>query len=326
MKKKITLSIIIPVFNVEQYLSKCLDSIIKNSNTENIELILIDDGSTDFSSRICDDYSAKYNYIRTIHDKNMGVAHARNVGLSLAQGEWISWVDSDDLVSPNYVETLMKLIKLNLGDIYKFDYMVKKENIEIFDVPKFDRNKLKRETKEKVMHELPAPKFGNYLWCRLFKKNLFNDLRFPEGNNCEDAYLMIEILNKGKIFYYYDETLYYHIYHNNTVTTSNDDQKKIAQLNDWLESNIRLTTRLKELDYQDAYLYSRSQLLYIAFSISNELKKNNLSNIELYKKVNAILDNYKDYDSNEASKKLKSCLFIRQYFKPIYNIIVAILY
>lgn len=98
MKENIILSIIIPVYNVEKYLCNCLDSIISNNN--NIEVILVDDGSTDSSAKICDDYSIKYKFIRSIHSKNYGVAHARNVGLRLAKGEWISWVDSDDMVSP----------------------------------------------------------------------------------------------------------------------------------------------------------------------------------------------------------------------------------
>lgn len=325
MKENIILSIIIPVYNVEKYLCNCLDSIISNNNN-NIEVILVDDGSTDSSAKICDDYSIKYKFIRSIHSKNYGVAHARNVGLRLAKGEWISWVDSDDMVSPNYVKILKNLIKLNLGDVYKFNYKVEEENASAFKASDFDRNKLKKETKENVMYELPAPKFGNYLWCRLFKRKLFQNLRFPERNNCEDAYLMIDVLNRGKVFYYYDEILYCHIYHNNTVTTSNNGQKRVMQLNDWLNSNIRLTNKLNELNYQSAYLYSRSQLIYIAFSIINKMKQDNLSNIELCRKATYILDNYKDYDSDKTSKKLKLLLFVRKHFKFTYNTIIKILY
>lgn len=324
MKEKILLSIIIPVFNVEQYLKNCLDSIIKTSDNQNIELILIDDGSIDSSSKICDDYSSEYKFIKTIHTKNLGVAHARNMGLDLARGSWISWIDSDDIVSPDYVKILKKLIKLNLADVYKFNYAVGKNNVKLHNTSGFNKSKLEIETKDKIMAELPAPKFGNYLWCRLFRRSLFKDLRFPEGNNCEDAYLMVEILSRCKAFYYYDEILYYHIYHDNTVTTSSDSQIRIKQLNDWFKSNVRLTTRLKELNYQDAYEYSQSQLVYISFVIINKIKKDKLFNEKLYNQVSCVLDNYKKYDSKRMSSKLKILLFMRLHCQPMYNLIMMI--
>lgn len=324
MEEKIILSIIIPVFNVEQYLKKCLNSIIKTSDNKNIELILVDDGSTDSSSKICDDYSSKYKFIKTLHTENLGVAHARNIGLEVARGKWISWIDGDDIVSPDYVETLKKLIKLNLADVYKFNYGVGKDNIKLRNASRFNKSKLEVETKDKIMAELPAPKFGNYLWCRLFRRSIFKNLRFPEGNNCEDAYLMVEVLSRCKTFYYYDEILYYHIYHDNTITTSSNRQIRNKQLNDWFKSNVRLTTRLKELNYQNAYEYAQSQLVYISFVIMNRIRKDKLSNKKLYDEISGVLDNYKKYDSKRMSGKLKILLFMRLHCQPLYNIIMMI--
>lgn len=99
------ITIIIPVYNQIKYIKKCLNALIKQS-MDGIEIILVDDGSTDGSQKICDDYSKKYSFIKTIHQPNLGVAAARNIGIKNASGKWISWIDSDDLVSSNYVKFL----------------------------------------------------------------------------------------------------------------------------------------------------------------------------------------------------------------------------
>ena len=100
------ISIIIPVYNVEKYLRECLDSILAQSYKD-FEIILVDDGSTDSSGNICDEYSMKYENIKVLHKNNNGLSSARNAGLDIAQGEYILFIDSDDVVSPVMLETLM---------------------------------------------------------------------------------------------------------------------------------------------------------------------------------------------------------------------------
>lgn len=102
-------SVVIPVYNVEKYLKKCIDSVLGQSY-KNFEIILVDDESTDNSGKICDEYSSKYQFIKTIHKKNGGLGLARNTGMNVAQGEYITFVDSDDIVEKNMIESLMKPI------------------------------------------------------------------------------------------------------------------------------------------------------------------------------------------------------------------------
>lgn len=324
MKNEILLSIIIPVFNVKKHLKKCMASLIAN-DMNNVEIILVDDGSSDGSSDICDQFEEKYPFIITKHISNHGVAYARNVGLDLAKGKWIGWVDSDDIVAYNFINIIKKIITLNLADVYKFGYEVitDKSKLQI-NKNEFNAKRLSKEAKEKVMAELSASTYGNYLWCRIFKRSLFNGLRFPEGNNCEDAFLMVEILERANKFYFYNDKLYYHFYHQNTITTSNNKLNRALQLKDWLNSNIRLTRKLKEYGYPQAYKLSKAQLLYISYLIVNKVDFEGLPDVGMYKAANDILINYKKYMGVTTSVGLKTKLFIRSSFRPVFDFIMNI--
>ncbi|MDE7056398.1 MAG: glycosyltransferase family 2 protein, partial [Lactobacillus sp.] len=113
MKK---ISIIIPVYNRERHLEECVNSILLSIEND-VEIIIVDDGSTDGTSEICDKLKKKSKCVKVIHQPNKGVASARNTGLSAASGEWIAWVDSDDLVSASYIKTLKKCIASIDADI-----------------------------------------------------------------------------------------------------------------------------------------------------------------------------------------------------------------
>lgn len=122
--KMYTLTIIIPVYNSEKYLSKCVHSIVDVQNNENIEIILIDDGSTDQSPYLCDLFSQKYKNIHVVHQQNKGVAAARNRGIENAQGEYIAWIDSDDHVSSHWLPSIIKCLQLYKPDVLIYDYFL----------------------------------------------------------------------------------------------------------------------------------------------------------------------------------------------------------
>ena len=133
------ISVIVPVYNVENYLRECLDSIVAQTY-RNIEVILVDDGSKDSSGKICDEYADKDNRIKVIHKENGGVSAARNTGLDIAKGEWISYVDSDDYIESTMIETLICLAKKNdvelamcsFKDISECENVTQENDIRIF--------------------------------------------------------------------------------------------------------------------------------------------------------------------------------------------------
>ena len=117
------LSVIIPVYNVERYISRCIDSVISQHLNNEIELLLVDDGSKDLSGKICDEYASKYSWIRAFHIPNGGVGNARNYGLKQASGEYITFIDSDDFLDEGIYAEIYKLHKEYNADAYVFQFL-----------------------------------------------------------------------------------------------------------------------------------------------------------------------------------------------------------
>lgn len=183
-------SVIVPVYNVEQYLTECVDS-IRAQNYATLDVILVDDGSTDSSGRLCDDFAAQDSRIRVIHQSNGGVASARNHGLDQATGEWVLFVDADDRLRPNLVERCMDALKRTHADIAVFQYQSVDENggPHPYDGP------LNRYTKEETLSGDDAIErvingpIEYYPWCYIARRSLYEGtepIRFPEGRAIED--------------------------------------------------------------------------------------------------------------------------------------------
>lgn len=178
------ISIIVPVYNVEKYLRRCLDSIVDQTFTD-FELLLVDDGSTDQSGKICDEYNEKDARIKVFHKENGGVSTARNLGLDNAIGEYVSFVDSDDWVEPNYCQTLVD----NIGDadIMFFDEIWHYEDgcspiVSSGSFCSHERNEIEKKILQMISNEHNHNYFG-YTWNKIFKREIIdsNDIRFVDG-------------------------------------------------------------------------------------------------------------------------------------------------
>lgn len=193
------ISVIVPVYNVEAFISRCVESIL-NQTYRNIEIILVDDGSPDGCPKICDDYAKKDGRIRVIHKKNGGLSDARNVGINAANGAYICFVDSDDYIQPTMVEHLALAVE-NTGAklvIVNLKVVDEKEN-RIFSVeqsPIQDGLFSAQELLPKLYQEL-----GWYYvvaWNKLYHRSLFEQIRFPVGKIHEDEYVITQILWKAQ--------------------------------------------------------------------------------------------------------------------------------
>ena len=173
------ISIIIPVYNTQQYLPRCIDSILSQSFTD-FELLLIDDGSTDGSGKICDAYAEKDNRIRVFHKENGGVSSARNLGLNEAQGEWICFVDSDDELLPDGLQIMADGISNEVDMIMAGYYEFEGETL-LTDTSKFGKDGLiSRNDALLMMYPSESMPYMGYPWGRLYKRNLVleKDLSF----------------------------------------------------------------------------------------------------------------------------------------------------
>lgn len=188
-------SVIIPVHNVEKYLKRCIGSVL-NQSYKNLEIIIIDDGSKDKSSEICDDYKRKDKRVLVVHTENKGVSEARNKGIEISKGEYISFIDSGDWVDMVYIERLMALLLEHKADISICDFeKVYNEKI----VNKIYNEKIKTYTNKEVLEELFKRNAVKFVvsWGKIYKKYLFNNIRFPKGRYHEDEFVAYKLFDKG---------------------------------------------------------------------------------------------------------------------------------
>lgn len=199
-------SVIVPVYNVEEYLHRCIDSLI-NQSYLNLEIILVDDGSSDRSSSICDEYAAKDNRIRVVHKENGGQSSARNVAMDIMCGKYVVFVDSDDYISCNMIEKFIDSSLRHNVDVVVADYTI------IGNFPK----KTKEVNKDycatgidiaKAIIRDEYPK--NFAWGKLYKSYLFDDVRFPEGRIYEDTATIYKVVAKSSLVYCLSDSLYFY--------------------------------------------------------------------------------------------------------------------
>lgn len=220
------ISVIVPVYNVEKYLKECLNSILFQTHKD-LEIILIDDGSSDRSGKICDDFAIKDSRIKTFHTENKGQASARNFGLDIAKGDYISFVDSDDIIKKDYIEKLYELIvkfntKMSMINLQPFS-----EKLSKIDPSKTNNIKKVLNAKDLLM-AICTGDISFAPWRFLYSKEIFKDLRFPKGQIYEDIYIAFDIIHNAKNIAYTDEICYFYRIRQGSTVHSFDEKHLIA--------------------------------------------------------------------------------------------------
>lgn len=206
------ISVIMPVYNSGKYLSTAVNSIL-NQSFKDFELILIDDGSTDGSSELCDEYSQKDTRVKVIHKKNGGICNARNTALQIAKGDYIAFSDHDDEFTQHAFETIYKVAQRTNSDIVKFrkiEYILKGEKLVRCKTNKFESQSFNKAEIKKNLFYLKDINILNCVWDGLFKRELFKEIKFDEsyksgGEDIAIMYDLISVINKlsiiNKVFY-----------------------------------------------------------------------------------------------------------------------------
>lgn len=214
MNKGIKVTIIVPVYNVEDYLRECVNSILSQTY-KNIEVILIDDGSTDSSGNICEEY--KSSKVIVIHKENEGLSAARNCGLELATGDYISFVDSDDYLMPDMISELLKCAIINNVPIVCCDYEkdgdIRNSNMAEIDIPCMI---LKRTNA--IGHLFDQKGYKCYAWNKLYKADLFKKTRYPIGRYFEDIETSYKLFCQCERIAYIKRKLYFYRVRKESIT------------------------------------------------------------------------------------------------------------
>lgn len=211
------ISVIIPVYKVEPYLRRCIDSVINQTYT-NLEIILVDDGSPDNSPAICDDYAQKDNRVKVIHKENGGLSSARNAGINVAIGEFLSFIDSDDWIHPNYIETLISDLLTNNADISIVENIVTSTQPKNASISNTVQILTAYEALERLFKKQEIAFIVS--WGKLYKKELFKDIHFPIGRFHEDEFTTYQLFYTTKKIVWNNTPLYYYFKREDSITTA----------------------------------------------------------------------------------------------------------
>lgn len=237
------ISIIVPVYNVEKYLNRCVESLIKQTY-ENLEIILVNDGSKDGSGILCEQLMKRYSNIKVIHKPNGGLGSARNAGLDIAEGEYIGFLDSDDWVSSDMYEYLLNLAREYDSDVTQIDYRfiseyteIKKQNDTycircIVGRDAILETYLKDGMKEKKSYPVTS---------KLYKAGCFKTIRFPEGQLYEDVVTNFDILSHANKYVISNKPCYYYFINPQSITRSIFSNKDL----DYIKVGEQIVDRTK---------------------------------------------------------------------------------
>lgn len=272
----VEISIIIPVYNVKMYLERCLDSIIGQCKDKCVEIILIDDGSNDGSETLCDLYLKNYSeVIKVIHKVNGGLSSARNAGLDIADGRYVCFLDSDDMIADGFIDDMLSFIEKE-PDFIHFSFCFEnngnyklKGNKEVLEV-----------NKDKFLDDLLKIEFECQICIGCYRKMLFDEIRFPKGRNYEDMATLYKLVLKSANIYYVNYSYYiYNISNTNSITkitslkNMNDMYLSVNEMCD----GIKCYYEHKNIDLTYLEYFKRNEYIYIYIKL---LKVENASRLK----------------------------------------------
>ena len=293
----VDLSVIVPIYKVEKYLTRCLNSLLIQ-DLEHVEFILVDDGSPDCCGEICEHYANLDSRFKVFHKENGGLSSARNYGIDHSSGEYIMFVDSDDWVSSDFCRTAYSAALEHKSDLVMFDYQVVSSDNEI--KPHYhDRKEGKCSWQEGI--DLLLGQVGVYAWNKLYKRSLFEGIRYPEGRLFEDSPTTWKLICKAENVYYIENTLYFYYMRSDSIL----HQTSIKALQDRFEMKKQFFDGVTELGYSsDKITYVLSPIV-LGYAV--KVKRNSADSVS--EQVYNILNSYNRVPEN-LSWKQKIIMFI----------------
>lgn len=232
-------SIVVPIYNVQDYLVKCIDSIV-NQTYDKLEIILVDDGSPDRCGEICDEYALKDKRIQVIHKKNGGLSDARNYGMAVATGKYITFIDSDDYIHKQYIEVLLTIAKDKQADIVVGDFQLF-QNEEQYQDKNVGEEELSRALilSDKQLYDDKFIKQETtrltVAWGKLYERQLWDGIQYPVGKIHEDTFTTYKLMERAERVVYLKEPLYYWRENQNSITRGKFTTKHLLGLDAFQE-------------------------------------------------------------------------------------------
>lgn len=282
-------SVIVPVYNVEKYITICVESILRQTY-KNLEIILVDDGSTDNSGKICDSYSSKDCRIMVIHKENGGLSDARNVGIDHAKGDYLILVDSDDYINSKMIEIMLSNAIRFESDIVACEYKKVKDDNGAEEIKK--NVETLRYSNKQTLVKLYSGELSEISFiavCKLYKREMFGDIEFPVGRYYEDTFTTHKLINKAKDVVIVREGLYYYRVREGSIIQSSLNEKKIV---DGLDADAE---SMKTFLHVDSELMSLAykNFCHAQFKRYREIEGTDISKNEKKKLQQILVDRFK---------------------------------
>lgn len=314
-EKKPLISVIVPVYKTEQYLDKCLTSIV-NQTYENIEIILVDDGSPDSCPQICDDWKKKDNRIIVIHKVNGGLSSARNVGILKSKGEYVCFVDSDDYIAMDFVEYLFDMVEKNKTCISVAPYVVVTEKKKISSDMGYNDAIL---SNKEVIERMILDKGITVSACsKLFKKELFDGIEFPIGVLFEDTITTYKLMLKCDRISYGSYGGYFYYKRKGSIVNSRYSKEQLAFIKNTDDMGEKLVQIFPELNCS-----IESKKIDARFSILRRIVLEEHLDCEdiaiKYSIINYIKERKKFILSGPFNKKIKSATLLLLMGEPVFR-------
>lgn len=281
--KKINISIIVPIFNVEQYLERCINSIIKQT-FQDFELILVDDGSTDKCGKICDEYADTDDRIHVIHQNNGGLSDARNTGLRVSKGDYVVFVDSDDWVSEFFLENLLRVQSITNADIVECS-IIRTDSEDIKETGKIAAQYREYSTVDALQLLIKDNLFHQYVWNKLYRKSVIGDTFFEKGKTNEDEFWTYQIFSSANKIVWMNLPLYYYFQRDNSIMGSTYNLKRLDAIEAKLLRYIYIKERypeIQEIAKQNLFgscIYAGQMSMLHLSGLEKKLAKNKIEHI-----------------------------------------------
>lgn len=298
------ISVIVPIYNVEKYLARCVDSIV-NQTYKNLEIILVDDGSPDSCPQMCDDYAKKDSRIKVVHKKNGGLSDARNAGMAVAKGEYISFIDSDDYVSDDFFECLLDVMNKENSDIAECS-VVKFYEDNRFDEFSDDLSVKTYDTQDAMSALIAENPFHQHVWNKLYKTELVRDIPYAVGKLNEDEFWTYQVFGRANKVSKLNKTMYYYFQRNSSIMGVGYNIRRLdaleakANRQKYIENNFPDLSTQAKIDLYGSCIFAYQSVMKF---MSGADKKNALELIRKYRKmynlsfdeINTIKDSSKKY-------------------------------
>ena len=317
------ISIIIPIYNSEKTLEKCLKSVI-NQTYSNIEIILINDGSIDNSRNICEEFEKKDNRIILINKENEGVGKARNIGLEKANGNYIAFVDSDDYIESDMIENLYNILLENKVDGVRANYDILTKSGIVKNSEIITDKLYNKENINDLTYEILAEKIKSFLWLLLIKKEYIKEKFCEELFLYEDVNFYLSILGNINSFYITSKVMYHYVITENSL--SRDTNKIDLNIKELIKADkiIKGTLKKYNLDnkenieaFDTSIINNIINYCYHKFKVSNNIKEIILYFEKLKEDEDflLILKNYNDKNLSKKARMYNKSLIEKNYFK-----------